>query len=498
MKSIPKYVDGITQFKASDLNEPLYAIESQLAQLESQKQTENIFLSNQQIAPSVINNRVVCFNGSAWDTLTSLNVIGELFSRFPMGIVDTGKRIVYSNGLVRNLSSDIIDGEFNIGKPYYLSGSQPGKITTFQSTSPIYVGQFVNSKDFLLNMHPLVVSHIHRRTLLNPTKWLDMGSYLLYPIIELGQLPLPFNGVVLVMQDTYMPHYGPYQFDTEGIKITDISYIETLIGSSGLYATISSASYIIEAFWSDPRTISVPGVMSLKSGTENIIITNNIPGQPSDVGSLTVKNIPVVQNIEILTPGSLVVKSFSANIVTGRLETYSGQVVESIVAGSNIYVDQNQGRVTISSTANKIVQEEFQDVFLQGALSKLYPNTINTYIEFPNTRSTSAIYKYVLPSSVDTTSLATIVIKYVGIGASSDVQVPLRVYYKCVMYKLDESPDFIEVSVKPMLDISELVLVTLPVQSSKMVYVKIERNSDIIFSYPIGILSCSISYKKEA
>lgn len=516
-KTITYHQDGVTVLNEAGQNLPLRELSRRTDY--NKKQIEEINLATQRVkimnvpvADNVPDSRIVYFNGSKWDMLTSMVTLGELVTKIPTGLAMnitgiTGSKMgdIYTLGLVTidpSMVDDIAGAQ--IGVPYFLSPSQPGKITAEQPQASMHIGTFITGASFVLNIQMMTSSHIHRRALLDPLKWVDNSpDYLLYPIEELGQLPLPFRGVVVVMENKYMPKYGPYILDGDGLKLVDFSFFEDLLGilAGLLYVTVTAAEFDIEVFWSDPRTLTTPGLTRLTAGTENIVIDNQVPGQPNDVGSLVLKNIPTIRSATTLKSGSAVVKDVSVSL-DGTIELHYGEVVEKITEGSNIAVDKEQGTVKISAGTGKFEEKEMSDAFMQGSLSKIYPNTILTYIEFPYSRDSATIYKFSFPDYFDNTGPVTVYAAYFGVGIGA-AEVPIDVGHSVIgigefvseamsskelILNIEDKGKSARVAIKEI-DTKDFR------DTSNILYFKLSRPKDEVYASGLGVISVTVKYK---
>lgn len=516
-KTITYHEDTATVLNAAGINLPLRELSRRTDYNKNQIEDINIITQRVKILQVPINDtvtdsRIVYFNGTKWDTLTSIITLGELINKVPTGLVKeitgiTGNKIgnIYALGLV-TVDSSIVDDTVGVqvGVPYYLSPAQSGKITAEQPQASMHIGTFLTATSFMLNIQMMSNSHIHRRSLLNYSKWVDNSpSYLLYPIEDLGQLPLPFKGVIMIMENTYMPKYGPYIVDGDGLKIIDISFFESLLDIAGgqLFTTITASDYDIEVFWSDPRTLTTPGVMKLTAGTENISVNNQIPGQPIDTGSLIIKNIPTLQSITTVKSGSTVIKDISIN-ANGTIELHRGEVVEKIVEGVNISIDKQQGAVKISAGTGKFEEKEMTDAFLQGTLSKIYPNTIVTYIEWPYSRDSATIYKFSFPDNFDRTHSVTVYAAYFGTGIGA-AEIPIKVGHSVISIGEFVSESMTEKEI--ILNVEDKgKSIRVPIKeidtkdfrdTNNILYFKLSRLADTVYTNGLGIASVTVKYK---
>jgi len=513
MQAIPKIVAGVTHFSEQDINPILFEIDNDLSYLESKitDQLENkqsIILEDALVEDTVADNKVVTFSGTKWELINGLNPLGETLQKFPMGIAKsvygpTGnkKATIYCFGYVPNITSYIIeDGSAPVvGVPYFLSPSVSGRITATQPAASVYIGEFLSNNVFLLNIQCMTTSHVHRRLVLSPTLWENHTTYLLYPASALGQLPLPFNGVVLVLDGKYMPYYGPYEVSTEGLIISDISYFETLLGIGGgtLFTTIANASYITEMFWSDPRTLTIPGVGNLESGTSNLTIENKVPGQPETNGSLVIKNIPTLTDKVGSTNGYTVIKNIMAD-TSGNLVLHKGLVVERLEAGENITLSSEQGTVRVSSAVSKAFEVEFSDIFLKGALSKIYPNTINTYTEYLYQRTNSAIYKWAMPYNVDLSKDIELYLTYFTLkDLAGNIKINIRTSIISRYGLVANTAQYSEVSlpVSVYLQPQRILLKSIGynnLKSNAIIYIQLEREEDTLYAGNLGVLALTV------
>lgn len=484
MKELTKIEDGVTKFKAEHMNVPLYEADENFSLLENKlagiSSYNYIKLDNQKVKSTVPINRVVYFNGTEWDVYTDLVPVGEVLPAYPLGI-NQGTSTVYLLGRIKGISPTItVSGTIEVGVPYFLSSS--GKITTEQPAISIHVGTFLNQTEFLMNVQFMTYSHQHRRALLDSTKWENETDYMLYPIEELDELPLPFRGVTLVIDGKYIPAYDNYTVDQEGIKILDNAYMQALLGTANIYTYLLGSN--IEAFWSEPKTLTTPGVMTLESGTENIIISNKIESQSSTEGSLIIKNIPVLENT---TTGS-VVKNITVD-EGGKLLIEKTNVVESIQEGNNVSINRSTGVVTINSASNKIQEIESSDIFLRGALSKQYSNTINTYIEYTYQRTTSAIFKFYMPYNLVESS--EIELYAYSFGSLEDITTVSLVMRHGSPIRITDGYTTVSLSlpVTGINKISKNLLGKLAgVKANSWLYVQLERNADTTYIGNIGII----------
>jgi len=516
--SVPYLVNGETVYNETNFNPLLRERDKRTEYLKQQVDLvdtnfERVRIRDVPIYDTVTDSRIVYFDGAKWNALDGLVPVGEIPTKLPMGmaknitgITNNKKADIYEIGKIYTVDSSIVaDGSgVQIGVPYFLSPAQAGKITSEQPQSAIYIGVFLTSSTFLLNIQYMTTSHIHRRMRLDPTKWVDSSpDYLLYPTDELGQLPLPFMGTVMVLESTYMPKYGPYIVDIDGLKILDQTFFENLISVAAgqVYPTISQSAYDIEVFWSDPRTLTTPGVMQLTSTTDNLVIENQVPGQPANTGSLLIKNIPILEEKAEDKAGSSVIKDIQVG-TGGEIYIYRGEVVEKVLEGSNVSTDREQGSVTVSSGIGRFVEEGFTDVFLKGALSRVFPNTVMTYTEFPYQRTTSAIYKFAFPDNFDKTQAVSVYLSYFGaITEDNEISFNLRRTIISVGEFVSEAAIFstqtLQVAEANKL-VRELVLQIDTGEfksNNNTLFLQIERETDTNYQAAVGVSSATVKYR---
>lgn len=485
--SITKIVDGQTSIDAAGLNVPLYEIEAELNKIKSRINDlaygQSLTIQDVTVKETTVSSRVVYFNNNKWEAVSALNEFGELITNFPMGIITEVRNYkgkLYLAGRIASLDASITEsGTVEIGQPYFLSSVTPGKITTTQPNVAIHIGQFISANIFLASIYAMTNSHAHRRLSLTPAEWEDHTDYLLYPIEELPQLPLPLDGLVMCLWGTYTPPYGTYEVTTEGIRITDLDYFGTLLGvaPSAVYGEVSTKD--IECFWSDPRTLIEPGVMSLTASTSNLVLNKS-------TGIVTISNIPVISTPTEQTSGATVVKSIVSQ-PDGSLKVLRGDIVERIEAGDNISINSRTGKVRISSSFTRIIELEFPDVFLKGAISKVFPNTINTYAELPYNRTTSVIYKLQLPYNLDVLKPVEIYLTYFG-EKTQETVIPIIVR-QCNSTQISNSYNSstfnLPVNTRYLFN---KVAIGSYVIANKVLYIQIERNNDTGYLGYLGLI----------
>lgn len=415
MATIQKYEDGNTSFSANKLNIPILDIQKCLTSLESKINNlaidkTKILLENQPLDSNVTNFSVVYHNGLRWEMVSSLVQAGNELSNFPLGAVVAKAGSIGSVqlfGVIEGVPAGGLTSEsVSVGVPYFLSANVKGKLTSTPPSSPIFVGYFMNATTFILNIQLLHNTHVHRKIKLSQN-WVVDDTELLYPINLLPQIPLPFEGVILSLHEgQFEPSYGDsFYVDLDGLHISDVSGLETITGAEDLLDDILNNEDIHNwIYYSEPKTLQVPGVSTLTAKTSNLIIENNITGTPVTSGSLNIKNIPTIRVIGSEFKGDSVIKSLAVDSTTGEILVSKGKVIESIIAGTNIVVEGNK----ISSTASSLIQTPFNDVSLKGALSRRLTNSLTMYVEFISSRQTSAIYTTYLPTNKDTKKLVTV------------------------------------------------------------------------------------------
>lgn len=491
--SITKIVDGQTSISASGLNVPLYEIDSELEKIKNRINDlaygQSLTMQEVTVKETTVSSRVVYFNGTKWETVSALNEAGELISDFPMGIITEVKNYkgkLYMAGRVASLDASITEsGTVEIGKSYFLSSTTAGKITTTQPNVAIHVGQFISANIFLASIYAMTNSHAHRRLSLDPTKWDDATDYLLYPIEELPQLPLPLDGLVMCLWGTYTPPYGTYEVTTEGIKITDLDYFGTLLGvaPAAIYGLVSTKD--IECFWSDPRTLVEPGVMSLSAGTTNIVLNKS-------TGIVTISNIPTIVTPTEQTSGSTVVKSLVPQS-DGTIKVLRGDIVERITPGDNITLSSETGKVKISSAFTRILEQEFTDIFLKGAISKVFSNTINTYAELPYNRTTSVIYKLLLPYNITVTKPVEVYLTYFG-ERTQETVIPV-IIRQCSSAQISNSYNSSSVSLPVSTKyVLNKVLIGSYIVTNKVLSVQVERSNDTNYLGYLGLVGLQAKF----
>ena len=216
----------------------------------------------------------------------------------------------------------------------------------------------------------------------------------------------------MIIDSKYSPPYGKFIVDSDGyLKLSDEAFFLELLDTVDLLDTMSGAE--VELFYSDPRTLTTPGVMSLTSTTSNLILENNVPGQPTNVGSLKIKSVPVIQE----SGSGHCITSFSVNSTTGVITAKKDAGVFSISPGTGISMETfPSGNICISSTSEIEIEEEFSDISLLGASSKLDLTKGYSYIEFGSTE-VGLLAKKILPSSRKTDLPLIISVVYSGTGA---------------------------------------------------------------------------------
>lgn len=382
--TIQKYVDGVTAFKAIDMNKPINGLEQELNSLktlvnETVLENQSIIIPNMTL--SVTNESLIELQNEEW----------ILSVATPLGIYHGGH--IYLAGLIPNLPNTIIDTNVvTIGVPYYMSIAEPGKIT--ETKYGCYVGEFIDSSTFLLKIDTQIIKHTHIRILLDSTKWATLN----YPREEIETDLLPYDNIVLVFDGKYIPIQSKYTVNTNGITLTDESYFETLFTTGDVDAFLTS--HDCELFFVMPIVNTEHYISGIQSGNSNISVS------VSQIGTATVSYTPQKTNVDNAA-GYNVVKdiTFSSD---GKLVITKGKVVERLIGGSNASVDRDQGVVTVSASASKYVELPAHDIMLQGALNQIYPGTINSYVQFPYIRKTSCIYKFYFSNNVDTTKKCTV------------------------------------------------------------------------------------------
>lgn len=510
MNPITKFQNLVNSLDAATLNIPLIEIENNLNSLDKTLKDNNldknsVRLLDQLIDSGVVNSRVVYFDVDRWKTISSLDIIGEQIHNYPLGIatnVDSGKATIHLFGLVNSISSSFVeDLSITVGVPYYLSLNDPGKITAVQPTVGIFIGVFTSPSSFVLNIQVNTQSHIHRRILLNPSSWVDVyPDHLLYPASELSQLPLPFSSAVIVFDEKLFPTTGRYTVDSDGIKLTDLTFFGDYLSvpDTDVFSEITDSEFKIELFYADPRTINLPGVMSLQSKTSNIILENVISGSENNTGSLYIKNIPVVDSSTIITQASnLVVKNIEVNSTTGVLTLQRGSYVERIRAGNNITVSSEQGTVTVNASASKTVEVEIPNVFLQNSISRLVPNTLLNNIGFPHDRVTGAIFKKTLPFNIDPSKNIDIFVHYFGDSTvENSVSVPFNFRFSLTKIASDlptSSVVNLEVQ-KSFTVVSKSIASISGHKGSDTLCIQLERQTGSGYAFTVGIINLILRY----
>lgn len=471
-------------------------------------------MPDQDIKDFVNNYRVVGLddNYSKWNIIDGIQPVGELIQNFPLGIVynitgisNQKKGLVFLKGLMKLTDYSILESGSSptLYKPYFLSVNQAGKITLDRPEAAVHIGYFITATDFLVNIQYLTESHIHRRVLLDPTKWVDNTTEILYPISELNQLPLPYDGTVLVLDNTFTPPYGRYVVDPTGIRLLDLSYFETELGLGvgTLYTTITDPAYESQFFWTQPKALSIPGVSSLEAGTSNILIEPKIPGQPNLTGSLKIKSIPVIQDKNTNTGSNLVVKDITVSD-QGNLLLHKGPYVEKLLGSNNFGIDKNQGTVTGTSIGIKSFETPFDDALLKGTLSKIYQNSLTSHIVFPQNRQSSVIYKKQIPSNFNRSNKITIFIDYFGYEAIT-LDETFTFKYSIIenQSRIDKSPNIFEkvfsFDESTTLIFKRLILLELETytfQDYNSIYLEVIRNSANTYAGDIGIINSGLIY----
>ena len=481
MKSLTKYIDEHTVLTAANINIPLYEADTNFSQLETLLNSHiyentNIVIKNQPIKSTVSNGRCVYFNGTEWDILNPSEYYLN-YTRFPLGIVSnikvTHRGDITCLGILSYLECT---EDVQIGVPYYLTNN--GKGTCIPHSQAIYLGQFLDSSRFFVNIQNWSSNHVHHRMQLVKANWQDLTTYYLYP---LPQLPNPLDGLVLVLDGWFMPPATTYSVDEDGLKITDIGYFQTHLDTVDVYAYL--IAHDGEVFWADPRTPAVTSVQSITPRTPNIILQDRVTDETATIGTLNIKCIPVLNNVSSTKISDKVIKNITINQTTGTLEVEKGEYIEKIIAGNNIAVTNNAGQVRISAYSSGSLTFLPSEILLNGSLTKIYSGTINHYIELSHLRQNGITLSFVLPDSVGKTKQASLyatcwagnigscalTLKYSAIDyitntpITSNITIPFGTNYKCdqhLLYNFYPSNTF---------------------------NIYIGRSVDTSFSYPIGI-----------
>lgn len=481
MNSITKFTTS-SLLNADVMNIPLYEIERNIQDLHNLyttyiRENQNLSVDNQDIDNTTPSYSVVYFNNGKWSKI-SIDYLSEVPSEFPVGVV--GEVSTYKKG--RITFSGVIspplnyDGSITIGVPYYLG--RDGKITKYAGERNIHIGTYISDSTFILNIQLWLNAHIHQRIILD--NWEVVDTKITHRLDQFIKHP------VLVINGKYLPLSTKYSVDEIGIRIDDESYFTSLLSPSGTLFNYFSSSQT-EMFYSDPKSVTYPTVITLTSGTDNILVTNKITGASSSTGELKVSCVPVINTLSN-TDG--VVSSVYSDS-TGDINIVKIPVVERIKAGSNISLSSEQGTVTISSLLSDSIEDKFDDIFIKGSLFKEYPGTINTYIELTNTRSNSFTMSKILPTNIDLT-------KNVEIYAVLFGMIPGTVVlndYICQPVYIGSSPLSGSISI-PIITTGLLqkVLLRTFLPTSTMVQYNIGRVLDNSYRSIIGIVSLSLKY----
>lgn len=470
MRETPKFTEGV--LSSTVLNLPLHTIDSNFTELEA---TVNTFTQSQQnhviksvpvkVGTSI--NRIVTLKDNLWQ-VANLDLVNDPPSVYPygfLGSISSGLLgDVYTSGIINPPAT--VEATISVGAPYFLA--QNGYITNQQPERGIYVGTFINSNKFLLAIQLWINSHAHKRIKLTPGEWEDHTTYYRY-ILE--QFPRPATSSVLVIDGLYTPEYGAYTVSENGIDIVDIVYFQTLFGTADVLTYLQSAN--IEFFYSDPRSVTLPGVMTASAGTPNIII-------PEDSGNIQISCIPIVK-----TP--YVAGQVVDNIVVdadGGLLLQKSPYVKSISAGPGISVTTVNNVSTVSTSAMSIYEEEMDDVFIIGAMSRVWPGTINTYMELSNLRTNSVTYRKVLPTGTNHIDIYAILF-----GASAGT-VNLKLKRSTPLDISSSYSNFTsDVTFDRSYRLTTVLLHSLDISSEKLVYFNIGRDLDTSYADTVGILT---------
>jgi hypothetical protein len=225
--------------------------------------------------------------------------------------------------------------------------------------------------------------------------------------------------------------------------------------------------------------MSIPGVSTVTAGTTNLSVTGT--------NNLTIRNVPVLDPKTVTKSGNLVVKDIQVSS-TGAIEIYKGTVVETET--TPLY-DQS------------LIEDNFYEIFLSGALSKIYDNTVSTYIELPYTRDTSAIFKYSLPDILDRTKPVNINMTYSGL-LNEVATLPINVYHTVLSVGEFLSERALEstlkVKINSGLKIEKMLILQIPqseLREKNMVYLRVERLQDSSYLSGLAILNMSIQYYRR-
>lgn len=489
MRVTSKYADDITILNASNMNVPLYEIDSNFDELEGKINTHiynknNFILQNQLVHAGIPNGRCVYFNGTEWN-YPSIDPYYETPTTFPLGVtsaVTTSNRAtIICLGFTTYMEA--AESPTLIGVPYFLTTN--GRITSVPQDRGIYIGQFIHTSSFFVHPSSWMNSHVHRRMALLQGTWEDHTTYILYP---LPQLPKPVNGGVLVINSQFTPPYGKYTIDEEGLKITDLAFFQTLLSTANVYTYLSNND--CEFFWSDPKTDSTTVVRSLTAATDNIIIQDRVTQEEKSYGDLNIKVIPEIETVSNTTSLSTVVKDVGVNPSSGEIELTKGTFVQKITAGNNISLTSETGDVRISAYSTNKNYTSPDDILLRGSLSRIYAGTINQYIELTNVRQNGFILMKRFPINLDITKKIEIYADIWGIklGDCSIQTKSCNLEYITAAPILDTTTVNISVPYKVE---THLIASYYPNQITKLY---IGREIDNTYNDNIGITSILIAY----
>lgn len=502
----------ISRFTAADLNAPIEDLEKRTDFLKQELEVlqldkSRLELIGQPIENTVNNFTMVYNNGTKWEQVSAIVQAGNEVDDFALGMA-INKRGNSGNfqadivmfGLIEGVDSALLleTGSPVIGQPYFLSASTAGRLTPTRPSSSIFAGYFLANNVFLMNIQFLHYSHIHRKIRLGQN-WVVNGPELLYPIDFLPQLPLPFEGVGLNFAEIIQPIYGvTFVVDQTGIRLTDTTNLEGFFGAP-IIDVLNDPSFPVEMWYSDPRTLQVPGVSTLEAGTDNIILENKIQGSPTTSGSLIIKNVPTIQVVDEDQDGESVVKDILSDATTGNIQVIKGPAITELIAGDNIVITDTN---VISSTFSKEVEMPFYDIALRGAMSKRIPNSITTYIEYTHLRETSAIFTAVLPRNLDATQdLVVYGHFFATLTVDTEVDVPFEVRYTVLTQTslVSDSPIITTVSI-PLRERNRNVrrpILTIPgnqLAQSGTLSVEIARPVNAVYENAVGLQVATHTY----
>ena len=306
------------------------------------------------------------------------------------GVAGERKGDIYITGYVVNINPTNLmeSAPAEVGVPYYLSGTQEGKITIIRpSKGGVFIGKFASLTTFLLSLNVShdAESHHHQWMTLDGSKFQDLGSdEWLYPASEIASFPpTPLESSMLYVNGSLYYYGNSFSIDPDGLHYFSSDYPPSsdinIFNAMLFFVQISSSGNGL--------------VYELHPKTSNVEITDCDTGDDSSSGRL---GISVINEIEshLNQMGHNVVKRIQSSD-DGIIHVFFGNVVESVLGGTGIEAINNNGNIIVSSQnpyADGII--EISDIVLLGAREKIHPQNQVSYICFPSNISTGIICKF--------------------------------------------------------------------------------------------------------